>query len=71
MKGIGIFHNKFSRTHHPKAGSDFVTKFGLHLIQSDRQLFIAVNFVANEIGYDFFVGGAEAEAVVMTIVDTK
>ena len=57
MKGVGVLHQKFARTHDAEARPDFVTKLGLDLIEVGRQLLVAVDHVADEVGDRFFVGG--------------
>jgi alpha-amylase len=58
MEGISIFHGEFTTTHHTKARANFITEFGLDLIQVQWQLFVAVYFVTNQCSNDFFMGRA-------------
>ena len=71
MKGIGILHAKLSGAHDAKAWTALIAKLGLDLIEVSRQLFIAANFIANNVGDYFFVGGAETELATMTVLDTQ
>ena len=58
MKRIGVFHDEFAPTHEPKTGANFIPKFGLDLVEVDRQLFVGLQQVPSETGHDFFVGGS-------------
>ena len=71
MKGIGIFHAEFSGAHDTKAWTTLIAKLGLNLIEVGGQLFIAVNFIANNIGDHFFVSRAETEFAVMAIFNAQ
>ena len=67
MKGIGVFHHEFAGTHHPKTRADFITEFGLNLIKIKRQLLVAANFRAGNVGNHFFVGRAKAKLAFVPI----
>ena len=36
MEGVGVLHDKFARPHQAEARADFITEFGLDLIQVQR-----------------------------------
>ena len=55
----------------PKTGSYLVAKLGLYLIKVNRQLLIAADLAAGQIGNDFFVGRADTELPVMTVMKAK
>ena len=61
VKRVGILHQEFACPHDAEAGPNFVTELSLYLVIVNRQLAIAAQFVARELGDDFFVGRAEAE----------
>ena len=67
MEGVGVLHDELAATHHAKARADFVAELGLNLVQVDRQLLVAVQLVACQIGDHFFVGGAGAEVTLVTV----
>ena len=67
MKGIGVFHHEFAGTHHPKTRADFITEFGLNLIKIKRQLLVAANFRAGNVGNHFFVGRAKTKLAFVPI----
>src|SRR5687768_11243114 len=69
MKGIGVFHHKFTGSHDAEAGPDLVTKFGLDLIKGDRQLTIALDLTPNYVRYHFFMRWAKAEIAFMPVLD--
>src|SRR5688500_9180678 len=70
MKRIGIFHDEFTRSHHAKAWTAFVAKFGLDLVDIYRQLFVTVELIAHKIGDIFFMGRSKAEVPLVAILET-
>ena len=46
VEGIGVLHDKFPGSHHPKARANLVSKLGLNLVVIDGQLFVALNIAA-------------------------
>ena len=71
VERIGVLHDEFAAAHQTEAWADFVTEFGLDLVQVDRQLFVAAQLVAHQIGDDFFVGRAGAEVATMAILEAQ
>ena len=67
MEGVRVLHDEFTAAHQAETGTDFVTELGLDLIQVDRQLFVAVQLVAAQVGDHFFMGRAHAELTAMTV----
>lgn len=59
IKAVGVFHNKFPRSHQAKSRADFVAEFRLDLVEVDWELAVRMDFTGDERGDDFFVGGAE------------
>ncbi len=68
MEGVGVLHQEFASAHQPEARADLVTELGLDLVEVDRQLLVAVQLIAGQVGNDFFVGRAHAELAVVTIL---
>ncbi|CAI8273451.1 MAG: Uncharacterised protein [Porticoccaceae bacterium UBA1117] len=58
VKGVRILHTKLTRAHYPKTRPPFIAKFSLYLIEVGWKLFVATNFTTNNVGNDFFMGGA-------------
>ncbi len=71
IKGIGILHDEFAAAHQAEAGTDFITEFGLNLVQVDRQLLVGLDLAAHEVGDDFFVRGSEAVVTAVTVVQAQ
>ena len=71
MKGVGVFHDEFARPHDPESGADLVAKLGLDLIEVDRQIAIAADLGAHQIGNDFLVRGAQAKRSAVAILDAQ
>ncbi len=71
MKGVGILHQELAPTHEPEARADLVAELGLDLIEVDRQLLVAVQLIARQIGDDFLMGRADTELAVMAILQAQ
>ena len=67
VEGIGVFHNEFTRAHHAETRTGFITEFGLNLVQVQRQLTVAADVVAGQVGNHFFMGRANAEITVVAV----
>ena len=71
MEGVGVLHQKLAATHQAKARADLVAELGLDLVQVDRQLFVAVQLVACQVGDHFFMGRTDAELAAVAILDAQ
>jgi hypothetical protein len=56
VEGIRVLHEEFPRAHHPKPRPALVAEFHLHLVEVDRQLAVALELVARDVGDDLLVG---------------
>ena len=71
VERVGIFHQEFAGTHHAEARTDFVTEFGLDLIEVQRQLFVRAQLVTDQVGDHFFMRWAEDERTIATVSNTQ
>ena len=71
VEGVGILHDELATAHQAEARTDFVAELGLDLVQVHRQLLVAVQLVAGQIGDDFLVGRAGAELATMTVLQAQ
>ncbi|MND53213.1 hypothetical protein D3C80_442450 [compost metagenome] len=71
MEGVGVLHDELATTHQAEARTDLVTELGLDLVEVDRQLLVAVQLVAREVGDDFLMGRADAELALMAVVQAQ
>ena len=71
VEGVGVLHDEFAAAHQAEARADLVTEFGLDLVQVDRQLFVAVQLVAAQVGDHFFVGRAYAELTTVAVLEAQ
>ena len=71
VEGVGILHDELAATHQAEARTDLVTELGLDLVHVDRQLLVAVQLIACQIGNHFLVRRADAEVAVMTILQAQ
>src|ERR1051325_1205278 len=71
MKAVGVLHDEFAPAHESEARPHLVAKFGLDLIQIERQLAVRAHDAAHEIGDDLFVRGTETEIALVAVFEAK
>ena len=71
VERIGIFHDKFAGAHHAETRAYFITEFGLDVVEVFRQLFVARDFFAHDVGNHLFAGGAHAEIALVAVFDAQ
>ena len=71
VEGVGVLHGEFAGAHDAEARPDLVAELGLNLIEVGRQLLVAVDLVAHQIGDHFLMGGAQAEGVVVAVGEAQ
>ena len=71
VEAVGILHQEFADADKAAAGTGFVAVLGLELVQHHRQLLVAVEHVAHEVGHGFFVGHGEHHVVVVAVLETQ
>ncbi len=71
MERVGVLHQEFARTHHAEARADLIAEFGLDLIEIQRQLLVAVDFLAREFSGGLFGGRAVAELLLLAVLDLE
>jgi hypothetical protein len=71
MEGVGILHDEFAASHQTETRTDLVAELGLDLVQVERQLLVAAQFVAHQVGDHFFVGRADAELAAVAILQAQ
>ncbi len=71
MEGVRVLHDELAPAHQPEARPDLVTELGLDLVEVDRQLLVAVQLVAAQVGDHFLVGRAHAELAVVAILQAQ
>ena len=67
VERIRVFHQEFAGAHHAETRAHFIAEFGLNLVEIDRQLTIAADFSARDVGDHFFVGRSKAELIVVAV----
>ena len=71
VEGVTILHQEFAAAHYAKARADLVAELGLNLIQMQRELSVALDFLADEIGDHFFMGRPNDEITLVTIFEAQ
>src|ERR1700693_5849135 len=71
IKTISVFHDKLPSAHQAKPGTDFIAEFRLNLIEDLWENLIGADLVPDNIGNDLFMGRADTEITVMTVLETE
>ena len=71
IKGVGVLHGELAPTHHTKTRPAFIAELGLDVIKILRQLAVAAQLLARDVGHDLFAGGLDHEVAVVAIFHTQ
>ena len=71
VEGVGVLHQEFARSHDAEARPDLVAELGLDLIEVHRQLLVAAQFLAREVGDHFLVRWAVRELGLLAVADLQ
>ena len=69
VEGVGILHDELPAAQKAEARADFVAELHLHLVQRARQVLVRTKLVAHQGRDQLLMRGAEAQAVVVTVVE--
>ena len=67
MKRVGVFHDELATAHDTEAWPYFITELGLYLVVIHRQLFVAAQITARDVGNDFLVSRPHAVVALVAI----
>ena len=67
VKAVSVFHDEFARAHHAEAWPAFIPEFCLDVIEIARQLLVAFDLLAGDVGHHFFAGGLDDEVAVVPV----
>ena len=71
VKAVGVFHDEFAPTHQTKTRTALIAEFGLNLVKVFRQLLIAFEFLAGDVGYHFFAGGLYDKVTAVAVFNAQ
>src|SRR4249919_2092869 len=71
VEGVGVLHQELARAHHAEARADLVAELGLDVVEIDRELLVAGQLAAGEVGDDFLGGGSIAVAGLLAVLDLE
>jgi hypothetical protein len=71
MERVAVLHDELAAPHQPEARADLIAELVLDLKQVDRQLLVALDDLADDIGDDFLVSGSEAEIGALAILEAQ
>ena len=67
IERVRILHRELAPAHQPKTRPAFVTELGLDVIEILRQRAVAAQFLAGDVGDDFFAGRLDHEVAVVAV----
>ncbi len=68
-EGVAVLHDELAPTHESEARTKLVSELVLDVVEGQRELLVAAQLVADEVGEGLLVGGAERELVVVAVGD--
>ena len=71
VKAVGVFHGELAPAHQTKTGTALVAELGLDLVEIFRQLLVAANFLAGDVGDDFFARRLHNKVTTVTVFDAQ
>src|SRR5271157_5744687 len=71
VERVGVLHDELTHAQQARLGARLVAKFGLNLIPDLRQLLVAAQFLARDVGHDFLMGHAQTKVGALAILEAK
>src|SRR5580658_4179941 len=71
VERISVFHDELAHSQQARLGTRLVAKFGLNLIPDLRQLLVAAQLLARDVGHDFFMRHPETEVGALAILEAE
>ena len=71
MEAIAVFHQKFPSAHQSKSWSDLITEFEIDLIKIERQLFVTLDTLTDEIDHHLFMGRPQDKLILLAVFETQ
>ena len=69
MEAVAVLHDELAAAQQAEARTDLVAELRLDLVHVQRQLLVGAQLGAHERGDELLMGGAEAELMVVTVVE--
>ena len=71
MKGVGVLHHEFARTHDAEAWPDLIAELGVDLVVVHRQLPVAAQFPPGDLRDHFLGGRGKAVVALVAVADAQ
>src|SRR5208283_5216329 len=68
---IRVFHDELTHPQQARLGARLVAELGLNLIPDLRQLLLAAQLLARDVGHDFFMSHAQTKIGALAILEAK
>jgi hypothetical protein len=69
VERVRVLHHELARAHHAEARAHFVAKLGLDVIEVERQLLVAAQLLARDVGDDFLGGRLHDEVALVPVLE--
>ena len=71
VERVRVLHDELAHPQQARLGTRLVAELGLNLIPDLRQLLVAAQLLARDVGHDFFVGHAQTKVGALAILEAK
>jgi hypothetical protein len=71
IERVSVLHRELAAAHQAEARSSFVAELGLDVIEVDRQLLVALDLLAHDVGDHLLGGGLNDEIPLMTVLQPR
>ncbi len=71
VEAVRVLHDELARAHHAEAGPDLVAELGLDLVEVDRHLPVAADFLAHDVGDHFLVRRTHDEVPLVAVFEAQ
>ncbi|MCY1234430.1 hypothetical protein D9M72_470130 [compost metagenome] len=71
VEGIGILHGELAPAHDAEARPALVAELGLDLVEIERQLLVAADLAAGDVGHHLFRGRLHGEVALMAVLQAQ
>ena len=71
VERVRVLHHELPHPQQPRLRTRLIAKLGLDLVPDLRQLFVAAQLLARDVGHDFFVRHAEAQVGALAVFQAK
>jgi hypothetical protein len=71
VEGVGILHRELAAPHQAEARPPLVAELGLDVVEIFRQLLVAAQLLAGDVGHHLFAGGLQREVALVPVLEAQ